>query len=63
VDLGIHPTLNILHVIVNKEKQQWQNIFQQKHTVMTAAYHAVLDSGALLIVTAHYYMDTQLVSN
>jgi len=63
VDLGIHPTLNILHVIVNKGKQQWQNISQQKHTVTTAAYHAVLDSGVVHIVTAHYYTDTQLVSN
>jgi hypothetical protein len=60
VDLGIHPTLNILHAIVNKEKQQWQNFTQQKLTVTTAAYHAVLDNGVPAIVTAQHYMVTQL---
>jgi hypothetical protein len=63
VDLGIHPTLNILHAIVNKGKQQWQNIFQQKLTATIEVFHAVLDSGVVHIVTAHYYTDTQLVSN
>jgi hypothetical protein len=42
---------------------QWQNIFQQKLTVLTAAYHAVLDNGAVHIVIVRYYTDTQLVLN
>jgi hypothetical protein len=49
--------------LLTTEKQQWQNIYQQKLTEMTAAYHAVLDNGAVHTVIARYYMDTQLVSD
>jgi hypothetical protein len=34
-DLGIQPSLNILHVIVHKGKQQWQNFTQQNITGTT----------------------------
>ena len=50
MDFGIHPTLKILHGIVNKGKQQWQNIYQQKHTATTEVLVAHLDNGAVLTV-------------
>jgi hypothetical protein len=34
--------------LLTKEKQQWQNIFQQKHTATTEDYHVALDSGVQL---------------
>jgi hypothetical protein len=42
---------------------QWQNIYQQKHTVTTEAYPAVSDNGVPHTVIARCSMDTQLVSN
>jgi hypothetical protein len=37
--------------LLTKEKQQWQNIFQQKHTATTEVLVAHLDSGAVLTAT------------
>jgi hypothetical protein len=34
--------------LLTKEKQQWQNIFQQKHTATTEDLVAHLDSGVQL---------------
>jgi hypothetical protein len=34
--------------LLTKEKQQWQNIFQQKHTATTEVSVAHSDSGAVL---------------
>jgi hypothetical protein len=33
-----------------KEKQQWQNIYQQKHTATTEVLVVHLDNGAVLTV-------------
>ena len=37
--------------LLTKEKQQWQNIYQQKHTATTEDLVAHSDNGAVLTVT------------
>jgi hypothetical protein len=36
--------------LLTKEKQQWQNIYQQKHTATTEDLVVHLGNGAVLIV-------------
>jgi hypothetical protein len=61
--MAFNPVYKLCMPLLTKEKQQWQNIYQQKHTATTGDCRAVLDNGVAHTVIAVYYTDTQLVSN
>jgi hypothetical protein len=66
VALGVHPTLNILHVIklaTLKGEKRWQNFIQQKLTAMTEVCHVALDNGVPHTVIAQHYTVTQSALN